>query len=109
MPGPLKKINKIANTVIDKKFEELLLSGNWPEIEYRKKADGCESFLLIEHATKRAQFAKAIHNVVVAAGFEHGIFENARNDKYVKALQGAADTLTVQDIDKSERFGTMFG
>jgi hypothetical protein len=105
MPGPLKKVNSIAHDMLSTKFKELLLQGNWPEVNY-KKFDGGESFNMMTYSTKHAQFCKFVHNIIVASGFEYGIFHNARNDKYRKAIQNALSNISVDAVEGSDRFKT---
>lgn len=105
MPGPLKKVNSIAHEMLSTKFKELLLQGNWPEVNY-KKFDGGESFNMMTYSTKHAQFCKFVHNIIVANGFEYGIFHNARNDKYRKAIQNALSNISVDAVEGSDRFKT---
>jgi hypothetical protein len=105
--GSLKRVNKVAKDIMDKKFTEFLLAGNWPEIQYHKGVD-TESFELIAYSAKHAQFSKAVHNRLVTAGYEYGVFQNKRDDKYRSTVQRIADALTISDVDASDKFKTMF-
>jgi len=105
--GSLKKVNSIADEILNKKFKELLLSGNWPEVEYHE-TDGMHGFNLMKYTDKHSQFAKAIHAKVISAGYEFGIFQNKRDDKYRSTIKRIVDAITVAEVDASDRFKTMW-
>ena len=108
MSRALKSMNKKATEILDKRFKVLLLEGNWPEVEYKRNEYGGASYMLIEYSSKRSQFSKAIHNKVVEAGYEHGLFQNARNEVYMTVVNTIIQGLTISDVENSDRFRTMF-
>ena len=108
MSRALKSMNKKATEILDKRFKGLLLEGNWPEVEFKKTEYGGESFSMFAYAEKRSQFSKAIHNKVVEAGYEHGMFQNARNEVYMTVVNTIIQGLTISDVENSDRFRTMF-
>ncbi len=104
----LTNMNKGASEVVDKKFTSLLLEGNWKECEYKKTEFG-HSYSMIAYATKRAQYCKAVQNKLVEKGYEYGLWQNLRNQKYMDVVNDVVQALTVEEVDNSERFQTMWG
>ena len=107
MSKPLTNMNNKASEIVDSKFKSLLLAGNWEKCNYQK-TEFSQSYNMIEYATTRARYCKAIQNKLVTKGYEYGLWQNARNKDYLNAVQGVVDKVTVEDVDKSDRFKTMF-
>jgi len=104
----LTKLNKIAYAIMERKFKELLINGNFPEVEYKRIEGYSVSYNMIEYSTKWAQFTKAVHTKLKDK-FEFGIWQNARNLRYSDEVTKITESLTLDDINSSDRFQTMFG
>jgi len=103
----LKNMNKKATEIADKKFKSLLLDGNWKETEY-KKTDFGESYSMFAYSEKRAQFMKAVNDLIINSGFEFGLWQNARNKNYLDAVSSVTAGITPEAVDSSGRFKTMW-
>jgi len=106
--GALKNMNRKAEDIVDNKFKNLLLKGNWPEVQYRKHSCG-SSFNLIEYSTVRSRFVKSVHDRLVKKGIEYGLWQNARNKNYLDAVKDIVDRLTPDQVNNSDRFKTIWG
>lgn len=104
----LKNMNKKAVEILDKRFKELLVQGNWPEVEYKRVENGMVSYSMMAYGERRSQFCKAVHDKVVNAGYEFGLWENARNKGYIGAVTTSTEGLTIEEVNNSDRFRTMF-
>ena len=107
MSNPLRSVNRIANSAIDSTFKSLLLKGHWKEVGY-EKFDSGERYNLIAYSTKRSQVAKVFHDKIVEKGFENGIFQNARNKAFQDAIDKISNEITVDEVEMSARFKTMW-
>lgn len=106
--GALRNMNSKATEIVDAKFKELLLSGNWEKCRYNDNGNGTVSYNMIEYATKSSQYCKAVQNKLVEKGYKYGLWQNLRNQKYLDDVKSVVDGLTAEEVDSSERFRTMF-
>jgi len=107
MAKPLKKINSIAYEILNRKFKDLLIKGEFPNVNY-KQTDYGHSYDMIAYSTVWAKYTKAVHTKLTDS-FEFGLWHNARNQTYRDEVHKISDALTVEEIENSDSFRTMFG
>lgn len=107
-------MNKGAYNIASAGFKKLLKSGAFPKVEY-KESEGMYggtsvSYAMIEYSTVWATYTKIAQNKLIASGFEFGLWTNARNSKYITAVEEAVHPITEEEVNgSSDRFRTMFG
>ena len=114
MAKPLRKMNSGAYDIARTSFQNLLKSGAFPKIQY-KESPGMfggtnTSYAMIEYSTIWGKYTKVIQNKLIAKGFEFGLWQNARNSKYIEAVEDTTKSTTEQEVNEStERFKGIFG
>ena len=114
MAKPLKNMNNQAQEIARESFKDLLRKGAFPKVQYAE-SDGQYggkniSYSMIEYSTVWATYAKIVQKNLVESGFEFGLWTNARNSKYLKAVEEAVKDITEKQVNESsERFQTIFG
>ena len=111
---PLRNINAGARDIADKAFKKLLIGGAFPKVEYKEYVGSyggtSVSYAMIEYSTVWATYTKIIQNKLIANGYEFGLWTNARNSKYICAVEDAVANITEDEVNNSsDRFRTMFG
>mgnify|MGYP003153666402 CR=1 FL=1 len=114
MAKPLRNMNSRAYDIANTSFKNLLKGGAFPKIQY-KESPGTyggisTSYEMIEYSTIWGKYTKVIQNKLIAKGFEFGLWQNARNSKYIVAVEDATYSTTEQEVNEStERFKGIFG
>jgi len=110
----LRNMNAGARDIANKAFKELLIAGAFPKVEYKESVgmyNGMSvSYAMIEYSTVWATYTKIIQNKLIANGYEFVLWTNARNSKYIVAVEDAVHNTTEDEVNNSsDRFRTMFG
>ena len=109
----LRNPNKIASAAWDRWSRRKLLEGNFKEVEYSETSDGnykSTKFNACEYSIKHSRVARVLHDKLVKAGYVDGIYTNKRNAVFTAAVDKAAESMTVEEINTegAPRFRTMF-
>ena len=112
--GALRNMNKDARKIAKEKFEQLLDSGAFPKVEWKKIKDASgftsTSYAMMEYSTVWATFTKVIQDRLIEKGFEFGLWQNARNKVYLAAVLAVTSGIEENQVNENNgRFTTMFG
>lgn len=96
-------VNKLVSKMITEKYEYLLLTGSFPEVNYRREGY-CTSYSLMEYTVNRSKLATIVHEKLTAAGYPDGLFSaRLRNEKYLSIARQIIDAITSQQISLVEK------
>jgi len=113
MATKLTNMNKGAHDIASSAFKKLLIAGAFPEVDY-KEVPGMyggisTSYSMMDYSTRWSQFSKVVQKKLITDGFEFGLWQNARNSKYICAVEDAVSGITEDEVNEcSDRFRTMF-
>ena len=108
-----RNMNNGAHGIAKKAFADLLKAGAFPKIEYSESVGmygGTNtSYSMIEYSTVWATYTKVVQKKLIEAGFEFGLWQNARNKLYLAAVEEAVKGITETQVNEcSDRFRTMW-
>jgi len=100
----MANINKHVHEYAKDKFEEMLLAGHFPEVQFKKER-GCTSMMMMEYSLIWQKYTKLIHERMIQAGYGNGIWQNARSSKFVSDMTTVVNGVSAEDIkNSSSRF-----
>lgn len=108
----MTNVNKIIREKARKKLEDLLLAGNFKEVEYSKTDEGfikSTKYNMMKYILLNARYMKLLDSKLKAY-YPDGIFSRKRDKQFISISEQVINAITVNEIEaQTERFKTMMG
>jgi len=105
----MAKTNKIVNKMVIDKLRNLLLEGNFPDVNY-EETGMWKSYDLMSYTNYHSRIGMIVHSRLQGAGYPQGLFSTRlSNATFVNIAKNIVKEVTPEAIlDQNQRLRTMF-